>query len=242
MGKGRVELKRIENKINRQVTFAKRRNGLLKKAYELSVLCDAEVALIVFSTRGKLYEFSSTSSIMKTLERYQKINYGPPDVNARSIQEELERSSYQEYMKLKHRYDSLKQLERNLNGEDLNSLNRKDLDSLETQIDFSLTQIRSDRTQRMVEELDKLQKQEYLLHESNTNLQGRLNEGRQPAEGLQWDPSTNGVVYFHQVTPQTSDVFYHQLFCETTSQIGCQTVKMSPVPSGPGVNNQMQIW
>lgn len=59
MGRGRVELKRIENKINRQVTFAKRRNGLLKKAYELSVLCDAEVALIVFSSRGKLYEFSS---------------------------------------------------------------------------------------------------------------------------------------------------------------------------------------
>ena len=61
MGRGRVELKRIENKINRQVTFAKRRNGLLKKAYELSVLCDAEVALIIFSTRGKLYEFCSTN-------------------------------------------------------------------------------------------------------------------------------------------------------------------------------------
>ena len=60
MGRGRVELKRIENKINRQVTFAKRRNGLLKKAYELSVLCDAEVALIIFSNRGKLYEFCST--------------------------------------------------------------------------------------------------------------------------------------------------------------------------------------
>ena len=59
MGRGRVELKRIENKINRQVTFAKRRNGLLKKAYELSVLCDAEVALIIFSNRGKLYEFCS---------------------------------------------------------------------------------------------------------------------------------------------------------------------------------------
>ncbi|GAB4832428.1 hypothetical protein Ancab_006446 [Ancistrocladus abbreviatus] len=59
MGRGRVELKRIENKINRQVTFAKRRNGLLKKAYELSVLCDAEVGLIVFSNRGKLYEFCS---------------------------------------------------------------------------------------------------------------------------------------------------------------------------------------
>ena len=61
MGRGRVELKRIENKINRQVTFAKRRNGLLKKAYELSVLCEAEVALIIFSNRGKLYEFCSGS-------------------------------------------------------------------------------------------------------------------------------------------------------------------------------------
>ena len=56
-----MELKRIENKINRQVTFSKRRNGLLKKAYELSVLCDAEVALIIFSNRGKLYEFCSGS-------------------------------------------------------------------------------------------------------------------------------------------------------------------------------------
>lgn len=54
-----MQLKRIENKINRQVTFSKRRSGLLKKAHEISVLCDAEVALIVFSTKGKLFEYSS---------------------------------------------------------------------------------------------------------------------------------------------------------------------------------------
>ncbi|PKU75529.1 MADS-box transcription factor 6 [Dendrobium catenatum] len=59
MGRGRVELKLIENKINRQVTFSKRRNGLMKKAFELSVLCDAEVALIIFSSSGKLFEFGS---------------------------------------------------------------------------------------------------------------------------------------------------------------------------------------
>uniref|UniRef100_A0A803RAV4 MADS-box domain-containing protein n=1 Tax=Cannabis sativa TaxID=3483 RepID=A0A803RAV4_CANSA len=62
MGRGRVEMKRIENKINRQVTFSKRRSGLLKKAHEISVLCDAEVALIVFSTKGKLSEYSTNSS------------------------------------------------------------------------------------------------------------------------------------------------------------------------------------
>lgn len=60
MGRGRVELKRIENKINRQVTFAKRRNGLLKKAYELSILCEVEVGLIIFSSRGRLFEFCSS--------------------------------------------------------------------------------------------------------------------------------------------------------------------------------------
>ncbi|KAJ6766499.1 AGAMOUS-LIKE MADS-BOX PROTEIN FUL-L [Salix purpurea] len=61
MGRGRVQLKRIENKINRQVTFSKRRTGLLKKAHEISVLCDADVALIVFSTRGKISEYSTDS-------------------------------------------------------------------------------------------------------------------------------------------------------------------------------------
>ncbi|KAM0929506.1 hypothetical protein ACQ4PT_001570 [Festuca glaucescens] len=61
MGRGKVVLQRIENKISRQVTFAKRRNGLLKKAYELSILCDAEVALVLFSHAGRLYQFSSSS-------------------------------------------------------------------------------------------------------------------------------------------------------------------------------------
>lgn len=59
MVRGKTQMKRIENATSRQVTFSKRRNGLLKKAFELSVLCDAEVALIIFSPRGKLYEFSN---------------------------------------------------------------------------------------------------------------------------------------------------------------------------------------
>ncbi|XP_042055662.1 MADS-box transcription factor 50-like isoform X3 [Salvia splendens] len=71
MVRGKTELKRIENVTNRQVTFSKRRSSLLKKAFELSVLCDAEVALMVFSSTGKLCEFSSSSSgINKTIERY----------------------------------------------------------------------------------------------------------------------------------------------------------------------------
>lgn len=60
MGRGKIVIKRIDNTTNRQVTFSKRRNGLLKKARELSILCDAEIALIIFSNTGKLYDFASS--------------------------------------------------------------------------------------------------------------------------------------------------------------------------------------
>ncbi|XP_022889175.1 MADS-box transcription factor 21-like [Olea europaea var. sylvestris] len=60
MGRGKVEIKKIENVNSRQVTFSKRRGGLLKKAKELAVLCDAQVGVIIFSGTGKLYEFASS--------------------------------------------------------------------------------------------------------------------------------------------------------------------------------------
>ncbi|KAM0931381.1 hypothetical protein ACQ4PT_000409 [Festuca glaucescens] len=68
--RGRVELRRIEDRTSRQVRFSKRRAGLFKKAFELALLCDAEVALLVFSPAGKLYEYASTS-IEGTYDRYQ---------------------------------------------------------------------------------------------------------------------------------------------------------------------------
>ncbi|PWA45476.1 Transcription factor, K-box [Artemisia annua] len=60
MGRGRIEIKKIENVSSRQVTFSKRGTGLMKKAKELAILCDAEVGVIIFSSTGKLYEFASS--------------------------------------------------------------------------------------------------------------------------------------------------------------------------------------
>ncbi|XP_071742514.1 agamous-like MADS-box protein MADS4 [Rutidosis leptorrhynchoides] len=241
MGKGRLELKRIENKINRQVTFAKRRNGLLKKAYELSVLCDAEVALIIFSTRGKLYEFSSTSSMMRTLERYEKCSFGPPEQRKPAKEDLQEQSSYQEYMRLKERYDALKQLERNYNGEEIDSLTTNELESLERQLHCSLRQIRTIRTQSMLGKLHEQQRTEQHLYESCKTLQLRLDEVSQ-VDALQWDPHANGMVYgHHQVSQPLRNVFYDPTGCETTLQIGYQTEQMSAVTS-TSMNNQMQGW
>lgn len=61
MARGKIQIKRIENQTNRQVTYSKRRNGLFKKANELTVLCDAKVSIIMISSTGKLHEFISPS-------------------------------------------------------------------------------------------------------------------------------------------------------------------------------------
>ncbi|WRX14674.1 Transcription factor [Theobroma cacao] len=60
MTRQKIQIKKIDNTAARQVTFSKRRRGLFKKAHELSTLCDAEIALVVFSATGKLFEYSST--------------------------------------------------------------------------------------------------------------------------------------------------------------------------------------
>ncbi|CAO2828971.1 unnamed protein product [Amaranthus hypochondriacus] len=249
MGRGRVELKRIENKINRQVTFAKRRNGLLKKAYELSVLCDAEVALIIFSNRGKLYEFCSSPSMLKTLEKYQTSNYGAPDHNTVSSREALEISSQQEYLKLKARFETLQRQNRNLQGEDLGSLSSKDLEALERQLDMTLKQIRAMRTQFMVDELTKLQKQEHMLNEANMNLRQRLIEASQ-ANSLQWN--MHDVGYDRQPAQTHEDAFFHPLECEPTLHIGYQpdpvvvAAAAAAAAAGAGgancVNNFLPNW
>lgn len=55
-----MQVRRIENEVSRQVTFSKRRPGLLKKAHEIAVLCDVDVAAIVFSAKGNLFHYASS--------------------------------------------------------------------------------------------------------------------------------------------------------------------------------------
>ncbi|XP_037419047.1 agamous-like MADS-box protein AGL104 [Triticum dicoccoides] len=70
MGRVKLAIKRIENNTNRHVTFSKRRNGLIKKAYELSVLCDIDIALLMFSPSRRLCPFSGRHGVEDVLLRY----------------------------------------------------------------------------------------------------------------------------------------------------------------------------
>ncbi|MBA0655550.1 hypothetical protein Goklo_008024, partial [Gossypium klotzschianum] len=143
MGRGKIEIKRIENATNRQVTYSKRRNGIFKKAQELTVLCDAKVSLIMFSSTGKFHEFISPNISTKAFfDLYQKTTgtdlwishyelyalFVSPE-NARKLQKA--EGDQQEVKKRDQRM-----------GGDLDDLNIKELQALEAKMDSSLVAIR----------------------------------------------------------------------------------------------------
>nr|BAC66964.1 MADS-box transcription factor SEP1 [Agapanthus praecox] len=241
MGRGRVELKRIENKINRQVTFSKRRNGLLKKAYELSVLCDAEVALIVFSSRGKLYEFGSAGT-SKTLERYQRCCYTSQDA---TIADREKQNWYQEVARLKAKFESLQSAQRHLLGEDLGPLSVKELQQLERQLEASLSQARQRKTQIMFDQMEELRKKEHHLGEINKQLKTKLEAEGENLRAIQgsWesDATNVGGGNVFSMHPSHSSA----MECEPTLQIGYHQL-VQPEGSLPrnsgGENNFMLGW
>nr|ASM90855.1 AP1 [Lonicera macranthoides] len=186
MGRGKVQLKRIENKINRQVTFSKRRGGLLKKAHEISVLCDADVALIVFSNKGKLFEYSTDSCMEKILERYERYSYTERQLVSHDPQSSGNVTL--EYNKLKARVELLQRNYRHYIGEDLDSLSLKDLQNLEQQLDTALKRIRSHKNQLMYESISELQRKERAIQEQNSALSKKIKEKEKTmAEQAYWD-------------------------------------------------------
>ncbi|XP_047946788.1 agamous-like MADS-box protein AGL19 isoform X3 [Salvia hispanica] len=168
MVRGKTELKRIENATNRQVTFSKRRSGLLKKAFELSVLCDAEVALMVFSSTGKLCEFSSSSSgINKTIDRYMA---NAAVSSGSNMEENLKLTTDDQSSD-----DLLKKMEfleesKRLLGEGLDSCSTEELDQLERQLEHSLRSIRATKTKLLNEQIDQLKEQGKKLTRENAEL------------------------------------------------------------------------
>ncbi|KAK9147674.1 hypothetical protein Scep_006431 [Stephania cephalantha] len=175
MARGKTCLRRIENATSRQVTFSKRRNGLLKKAFELSVLCDAEVAVIVFSTRGKLYEFAS-SNMHKSIERYQK--YAKDGQGGNKEVEHSVQHVKNETACMAKRIEFLENSRRKLLGEDLGSCSMDELQQMESQLERSLINIRLRKTQLFKEKIKQLKEKERALTEENVMLRDKC--GCQP--------------------------------------------------------------
>ncbi|KAM1461806.1 hypothetical protein TB1_045268 [Malus domestica] len=192
LGRGKIEIKRIENTTNRQVTFCKRRNGLLKKAYELSVLCDAEVALIVFSTRGRLYEYAN-NSVRATIDRYKKACADSTDGG--SVSEANTQFYQQEASKLRRQIREIQNSNRHILGESLSTLKVKELKNLEGRLEKGISRIRS--------------KKETELQHHNNFLRAKIAESEREQQqqqthmmpGTSYDPSMPSNSYDRNFFP-----------------------------------------
>ncbi|KAF3326805.1 MADS-box transcription factor 3 [Carex littledalei] len=171
MGRGKIEIKRIENTTNRQVTFCKRRNGLLKKAYELSVLCDAEVALIIFSTRGRLYEYAN-NSVKGTIERYKKA-YSNDTGHANSSNELTAQYYRQESAKLRTLMLQLENSNNALLGNN-GPLHAKEFKTAEKKLETALTKIRARKHELIALEVQQMVNKAEHLQIVNKNLQDQM--------------------------------------------------------------------
>ncbi|KAK8467471.1 hypothetical protein PHAVU_007G065550 [Phaseolus vulgaris] len=165
MVRGKVQMKKIEDATSRQVTFSKRRNGLLKKAYELSVLCDAQVAVIVFAQNGRLYEFSSCD-MSKILERYSQYT---KDVPANKLGDDYIQQLKLESASMAKKIELLEISKRKLLGENV-SCSYDELKGIEDQLQISLLRVRQRKAQLYMEQIDQLRSQENNLLEENVKL------------------------------------------------------------------------
>ena len=70
MGKRKIEIKKIENTVNRQITFYKRKKGIIKKVIELSILCNIDVFLIILDEKKKASIVSTKDKIFNFFNLY----------------------------------------------------------------------------------------------------------------------------------------------------------------------------
>ncbi|CAF1860718.1 unnamed protein product, partial [Brassica oleracea] len=167
MAREKIQIRKIDNATARQVTFSKRRRGLFKKAEELSVLCDADVALIVFSSTGKLFEFCS-SSMREVLERHNLQSKNLEKLDQPSLELQLVENSENSRLS-KEIADKSHQL-RQMRGEELQGLNIEELQQLEKALEAGLTRVIETKSEKIMSEISDLQRKGMKLMDENKRL------------------------------------------------------------------------
>ncbi|KAK4762059.1 hypothetical protein SAY87_029943 [Trapa incisa] len=164
MGRGKITIKRIDNTNARHVTFSKRRNGLLKKAKELSILCDAEIGVIVFSSTGRLYNYANPN-MGSIVERYKTVKEGHSEL----LNSEKEAKFWQ--VEVGGLMQCMNETYSHFMGKELSTISMKELQDLENELEMSMKSIRIRKDQIMKEKIEALNSKGNLIQKENMELQ-----------------------------------------------------------------------
>ncbi|KAM3694640.1 hypothetical protein ACB098_07G070800 [Castanea mollissima] len=167
MTRKKIQIKKIDNTTARQVTFSKRRRGLFKKAYELSTLCDAEIALMVFSATGKLFDYAS-SSMQQVIERHYLHPENLRKMDQLSLELQLEKGT--SYAMLSKEIEDKTHELRRIKGEELHGMDMEELHKLEKVLEAGLSRVTETKSERFLEEITALQHKGAQLTEENQRL------------------------------------------------------------------------
>ncbi|KAL9160745.1 hypothetical protein ABFS82_08G220600 [Erythranthe guttata] len=171
MAREKIKIKKIENVAARQVTFSKRRRGLFKKAEELSILCDADVGLIIFSSTGKLFEYSSTS-MKEIVERHNLHSKNLDKLEQPSLELQLVEDSNISWLN-KEVAERSQQLRR-MRGEELDGLGIEELHRLEKSLELGLNRVMEKKGEKIMNEINQLQEKGRQLMEENRLLRQQV--------------------------------------------------------------------
>ncbi|KAK9943167.1 hypothetical protein M0R45_008785 [Rubus argutus] len=165
MTRKKLEMKKIDNAAARQVTFSKRKRGLFKKAEELSTLCDADIALMVFSNTGKLYHYSnSNSNVEQLIKRHSLYSEKLDKLNQPSLDLQVESSSCaKQIAEKKHELSQIM-------GEELQELDLQQLKQLEKLISSALRRVTYAKGEKFLNEINFLKWKRARLKEENKKL------------------------------------------------------------------------
>ncbi|KAJ1298469.1 hypothetical protein BS78_01G456100 [Paspalum vaginatum] len=169
----RIAIRRIDNLAARQVTFSKRRRGLFKKAEELSILCDAEVGLVVFSATGKLFHFAS-SSMKQIIERYD--SHSKTLLKSEATSQRQSHADDSNCARLKEELAEASLKLRQMRGEELQSLSVQQLQELEKTLESGLGSVLKTKSQKIIDEINDLERKRMQLIEENARLKEQVNQ------------------------------------------------------------------
>nr|QWX93762.1 MADS-box protein 23 [Cunninghamia lanceolata] len=164
MGRNKIAIEEIKNESKRQVTFSKRQKGLFKKAQELAVLTSSQVAVITFSSSGKLFQYSS-ESMTNLLKRCYKYQFSGQRID--NLQEEIV---------LKNENEQLQLRIKRMMGEELSNLDMKELQELEQVVEAGMSRIKARKNESLLEKIGEIEKKDSHLEEENRILRAQLLE------------------------------------------------------------------